>query len=83
MAGQNPGPTAEFQYFYEDEVFKINKRGQVVFGLVMENFEANSSEEDTEEESPVKKGEIRVVWHPSGIERVISPAVSDSLYNYY
>ncbi|XP_050346248.1 (E3-independent) E2 ubiquitin-conjugating enzyme isoform X4 [Nymphalis io] len=72
MAGQNPGSPTDFQYFYEDEVYKINNRGQVVFGLVLENYEANSSDQESDMETPIQKGEIRVVWHPSGTERVIS-----------
>lgn len=72
MAGQNPGSPTDFQYFYEDEVYKINNRGQVVFGLVLENFEANSSDQESDIETPIQKGEIRVVWHPSGTERVVS-----------
>ncbi|XP_052740128.1 (E3-independent) E2 ubiquitin-conjugating enzyme isoform X3 [Bicyclus anynana] len=72
MAGQNPGSPTDFQYFYEDEVYKINNRGQVVFGLVLENFEANSSDQESDMETAIQKGEIRVVWHPSGTERVIS-----------
>lgn len=72
MAGQNPGSPTDFQYFYEDEVYKINNRGQVVYGLVLENYEANSSDQESDVETPIQKGEIRVVWHPSGTERVIS-----------
>ncbi|CAK1547052.1 unnamed protein product [Leptosia nina] len=72
MAGQNPGSPTDFQYFYEDEVYKINNRGQVVFGLVLENYEANSSDQESDMETPIQKGEIRVVWHPSGTERVVS-----------
>lgn len=72
MAGQNPGSPTDFQYFYEDEVYKINNRGQVVFGLVLENYEANSSDQESDMETAIQKGEIRVVWHPSGTERVIS-----------
>ncbi|CAH2233018.1 jg705 [Pararge aegeria aegeria] len=72
MAGQNPGSPTDFQYFYEDEVYKINNHGQVVFGLVLENFEANSSDQESDMETAIQKGEIRVVWHPSGTERVIS-----------
>lgn len=72
MAGQNPGSPTDFQYFYEDEVYKINNRGEVVFGLVLENYEGNSSDQESDIETPIQKGEIRVVWHPSGVERVIS-----------
>ena len=81
MAGQNPGSPTDFQYFYEDEVYKINNRGQVVFGLVLENYEANSSDQESDIETPIQKGEIRVVWHPSGTERVISEkSVSEDNY---
>lgn len=81
MAGQNPGSPTDFQYFYEDEVYKINNRGQVVFGLVLENYEANSSDQESDIETPIQKGEIRVVWHPSGTERVISEkSVSEDDY---
>lgn len=82
MAGQNPGSPTDFQYFYEDEVYKINNRGQVVFGLVLENYEANSSDQESDIETPIQKGEIRVVWHPSGTERVISEkSVSRKKFN--
>jgi hypothetical protein len=80
MAGQNPGSPTDFQYFYEDEVYKINNRGQVVFGLVLENYEGISSDQESDIEAAVQKGEIRVVWHPSGTERVISEkSVSEGL----
>lgn len=71
MAGLNPGSPTDFQYFFEDEVYKINNRGQVVFGLVFDNYEATSTDQDSEVETPIQKGEIRVVWHPTATERVI------------
>ncbi|KAK2588919.1 hypothetical protein KPH14_001776 [Odynerus spinipes] len=65
---------AECQYFYEDVIYRVDKRGNVVFGIVMENDDQDMSEESSDgEESPKrKKGEIRVVWHPSGIEELIN-----------
>lgn len=64
----------EDQYFYEDEVYRIDKRGHIEFGMVLENSELVSSDEnsDGEEGAGMKKGQIRVAWHPSGVEEVIS-----------
>ncbi|XP_015597896.1 (E3-independent) E2 ubiquitin-conjugating enzyme UBE2O [Cephus cinctus] len=65
---------AEHQYFYEDVVYRVDKRGNVEFGIVMENDDLDSSEEsfDSEESPKRKKGEIRTVWHPSGVEEVVN-----------
>lgn len=64
----------ECQYFYEDVVYRVDKKGNVVFGIVMESDNEDLSEESSDSElSPMrKKGEIRVVWHPSGVEEVVS-----------
>lgn len=64
---------AEHQYFYEDEVYRINKKGYIEFGMVLENSELVSSDEnsDNEEGTRMKKGHVRVAWHPSGVEEVI------------
>ncbi|XP_017790324.1 PREDICTED: (E3-independent) E2 ubiquitin-conjugating enzyme UBE2O [Habropoda laboriosa] len=64
----------ECQYFYEDVVYRVDKKGNVVFGIVMENDDQDLSEEssDSEESPKRKKGEIRVVWHPSGVEELVS-----------
>lgn len=59
------------QYFYEDEVFKVDRKGRVKFGVITENSEATFySDEDTDEEV-LSKGEIRVKWHPDGKEEVL------------
>lgn len=50
----NANNNGENQYFYEDEVYSIDKRGKVKFGLVMENYEAAPS--DDEFEDSLKKG---------------------------
>lgn len=52
------------------QVFKISAKNQVKFGLVIENFEAINSTDDEFEDS-LKKGEIRVVWHPDGKEEIL------------
>ncbi|XP_034193400.1 (E3-independent) E2 ubiquitin-conjugating enzyme [Osmia lignaria lignaria] len=64
----------ECQYFYEDVVYRVDKKGNVVFGIVMENDDQDLSEEssDSEESPKRKKGEIRVVWHPSGVSELVS-----------
>ncbi|XP_012217325.1 (E3-independent) E2 ubiquitin-conjugating enzyme UBE2O [Linepithema humile] len=74
-AAANVAP--ENQYFYEDVVYRVDKRGNVVFGIVMENDDQDLSEEsyDSAEDfgSPKRqKGEIRMIWHPSGIEELVN-----------
>lgn len=72
-AAANVAP--ENQYFYEDVVYRMDKRGNVVFGIVMENDDLDLSEEssDNEENLPKrKKGEIRMIWHPSGVEELVN-----------
>ena len=63
----------EVHYFYEDEVYRIKKNGAVQFGMVVENSEFISSdeEEDLDEEDRLQKGTIRIAWHPNGEEQVI------------
>ncbi|XP_043488400.1 (E3-independent) E2 ubiquitin-conjugating enzyme UBE2O [Polistes fuscatus] len=64
----------ECQYFYEDVIYRVDKKGNVVFGIIMENDDQDMSDDSSDgEESPKrKKGEIRVVWHPSGDEELIN-----------
>ncbi|KAL0132179.1 hypothetical protein PUN28_000153 [Cardiocondyla obscurior] len=72
-AAANVAP--ENQYFYEDVVYRIDKRGNIVFGIVMENDDLDLSEDssDNEENLPKrKKGEIRMIWHPSGVEELVN-----------
>lgn len=65
--------TIEHQYFYEDVVYRVDKRGNVEFGIVMGTDDPDSSEESSDEESPKrKKGEIRALWHPSGVEEPVN-----------
>ena len=49
----------DFKYFYEDEVFRVTKKGSLQFGMVIENAEFHSSDESSEEEEqPVKAGQV-------------------------
>ncbi|KAK7079276.1 E2/E3 hybrid ubiquitin-protein ligase ube2o [Halocaridina rubra] len=63
----------EYQYFYEDEVYRFNKNGHLELGMVLENAEFVSSDEeyDVDEEDKVTKGSIRVAWYPKGEEQVL------------
>ena len=57
----------DFKYFYEDEVFRLSKRGALQFGMVVENAEFISSDESSDDEHPpVRPGHVRVAWYPSG-----------------
>ncbi|KAG1675351.1 (E3-independent) E2 ubiquitin-conjugating enzyme UBE2O [Nymphon striatum] len=68
---------ARSKYFYEDSVC-ISHGEKVYFGIVTENDEyISSGDEDFEgdkscEFRPLQKGEVRVSWHPSGREVVMS-----------
>lgn len=70
----NVASTVEDQYFYEDVVYRVDKKGNVEFGIIMENDDQDFSDDSSaNEESPKKKkGEIRVVWHPSGVEELVN-----------
>lgn len=66
-------------FFYEDEVFRVNSKGLIQFGTVVENSELVSSNDETSdsevelhEDYKMKKGHIRVSWHPSGFTEVLS-----------
>lgn len=68
------GTADENRYFYEDVVFRYDANGRVRFGLVLETFDANNSDSETTQsdmEDQLKKGEVRVVWHPRGHEVVM------------
>lgn len=66
---QHPEDGDENQYFYEDEVFCIDGKGRVKFGVVLE-VEFSEGEEGFEEDA-LKKGEIRACWHPDGQIEVV------------
>lgn len=81
MASSDPD---ENHYFYEDVVYRVDKKGNVEFGLVMENDDQDMSDDSSVEEgrSKRKKGEIRVVWHPSGQEELANSRKVWPLYLY-
>ena len=83
----------EYKYFYEDEVYRITKKGSLQFGMVVENvrrilfvffsffnpktllkaeFASSDESADEEEEERVGAGQVRVAWHPQGVEEVVS-----------
>jgi hypothetical protein len=64
-------------YFYEDQVFRVNKNGEVEFGLVTENWEMYSSDEDEEErdvDDKVPNGHVAVTWYPKNKDEVLPEA---------
>lgn len=80
MASAPNTTSFENNFFYEDEVYSLDKKGRVKFGLVMENFEGSSSDN---EDDFLNKGEIRVAWHPNGDEEIINErAVSTPFLKY-
>lgn len=61
----------EFQFFFEDEVFRIDRKGRVRFGVVTGTAESYSSDDEEEEINDVLgKGEVRVAFYPDGKEIV-------------
>ena len=60
--------------FEEDEVLYQSEKG-CKWGLVLESSEYASSDDEEVDESVwqnVKRGTVRVAWHPSGEEEVIA-----------
>ncbi|XP_001999983.3 (E3-independent) E2 ubiquitin-conjugating enzyme isoform X2 [Drosophila mojavensis] len=61
----------EFQFFFEDEVFRIDRQGRVRFGVVTGTAESYSSDDEEDEINEVLgKGEVRVAFYPDGKEIV-------------
>jgi len=60
--------------FDEDEVCMPTSSGGFKYGLVVESSEYLSSDDDEADdvEDRVQRGKIKVAWHPSGKEYVIS-----------
>lgn len=72
IPAKNSGNT-EFQFFFEDEVFRIDRKGRVRFGFVTGTAESYSSDDDDEEDNEVlSKGEVRVAFYPDGKEIVLT-----------
>ncbi|XP_065337080.1 (E3-independent) E2 ubiquitin-conjugating enzyme isoform X2 [Cloeon dipterum] len=61
--------------FNEDVVYRYNKKGNIQYGLVLENSEMYSSDDDNSDSDNggprLKTGFVRVAWHPKGSEEVI------------
>ncbi|EDW43357.1 (E3-independent) E2 ubiquitin-conjugating enzyme UBE2O isoform X1 [Drosophila sechellia] len=70
--GQVPSRTqgnTESQFFFEDEVFRIDRRGRVHFGVVTATTESYSSSEEDDVDS-LSKGEVRVAFYLDSKEMV-------------
>lgn len=65
------------KFFDEDAVYRINKKKYVDVGLVLENSEFISSDEEQSDDPDyhgwerMKKGHVRVAWYPNGAEEVL------------
>lgn len=77
---QSVGPS----YFYEDEVYRVSKSGDVEFGMVTENWEMYSSSDDEDMQTDkVLPGHVCVSWFPKGKEEVLPEAkVYDNVTSY-
>lgn len=70
-AASKSSDNREFQFFFEDEVFRIDRKGRVRFGVVTGTAESYSSDDEEEEANEVlSKGEVRVAFYPDGKEIV-------------
>lgn len=79
LSTKNSG-NPEFQFFFEDEVFRIDRKGRVRFGFVTGTAESYSSDEDEEEDNEVlSNGEVRVAFYPDGKEIVLAEKSVSSL----
>lgn len=59
----NGAPPMENLYFFEDEVFKIDKRGRVKFGVIIGSAELISDEEDedyVDPGEPISKSQLLI-----------------------
>ncbi|XP_013412226.1 (E3-independent) E2 ubiquitin-conjugating enzyme UBE2O [Lingula anatina] len=60
--------------FDEDEVCRIDSKKGAMYGLIIESSEYLSSDEDEDNNdntSRVRRGTVRVAWHPRGEEEVV------------
>ena len=59
--------------FEEDEVCIPTSSGGFKYGLVVESSQyLSSDEEDEEDEDRVRRGTVKVAWHPNGEETVVT-----------
>lgn len=59
--------------FEEDEVCHVTPDNTYVYGLVMQNSETVSSDEEDSRHDVCKKGCVRIAWHPKGKESLDTP----------
>jgi hypothetical protein len=59
--------------FEEDQVCHVTPDNIYVYGLVLENAETASSDEEGSRVNICKKGCVRVAWHPKGRESIDCP----------
>ncbi|KAI8045129.1 hypothetical protein M5D96_001308 [Drosophila gunungcola] len=70
VPSRNQGGNNECQFFFEDEVFRIDRRGRIHFGVITETADSYSSDEDEEVDEVLSKGQVRVAFYPDGKETV-------------
>lgn len=61
-----------WSFFEEDEVCRKTADGSFMYGFVVKNSTYQSSDEEEDDEDRLEKGKVRVSWHPSGKESVVS-----------
>lgn len=80
VASSKNSGNPEFQFFFEDEVFRIDRKGRVRFGFVTGTAESYSSDDDEEDDNEVlSNGEVRVAFYPDGKEIVLAEKSVSSL----
>ncbi|RWS10292.1 Ubiquitin-conjugating enzyme E2 O-like protein, partial [Dinothrombium tinctorium] len=87
--GQNQRSTFVCDYFDEDIVYRITKRGKTEFGVIVESCENASSDEEDEEWDKrfldkswkrLKPGHTKIAWYPKGNTEVL-PEKKVKLYD--
>lgn len=61
-----------WSFFEEDEVCRKTADGSFMYGFVVKNSTYQSSDEEEDDEDRLEKGKVRVSWHPTGKESVVS-----------
>ncbi|ALC45839.1 CG10254 [Drosophila busckii] len=71
VMSRNSAGNREFQFFFEDEVFRIDRKGRVRFGVITGTAETYSSDDEEEDANEaLGKGDVRVAFYPDGKETV-------------
>lgn len=62
--------SSEVKEFYSNDlVYRFNKRKRITFGVVVESYEASTST-DSDDSTPLQKGQIRVAWLNNSREQI-------------